>query len=157
MAYAENTTVAVEKTRAELEVLLKKKGCAKFAIMYDTTLATVAFECSKRMVRFELPLPSITDKSVSHRKKDGWWQVRSNSEQMIALAQEERRRWRVLLLAIKAKFEVIETGLSTFDIEFMPQIVIPTPDGALPLGRWALPQIEAAYATGKPLPMLGTG
>jgi hypothetical protein len=44
-----------------------------------------------------------------------------------SLAQANRQVWRALLLAIKAKLEVVESGIATVEEEFMPYIV--TPDG----------------------------
>lgn len=155
MAFAETTTVPVEKTRAEIETLLKKKGATKIGYMADSNQAVIMFECSKRQVRFELPMPSIADKSI---RCDGRGYVRSDKSKMDALAQEERRRWRVLLLTIKSRFEFIDTGLSTFDAEFITNIVVPTPNGAMPIGQFMLPQIERAYANGTPVPfLLGEG
>ena len=41
-----------------------------------------------------------------------------------AYEQAVRSRWRSLLLAIKAKLEAVECGISTVEIEFMPFIVL---------------------------------
>jgi hypothetical protein len=38
---------------------------------------------------------------------------------------EMRRRWRSLALAIKAKLEVVASGIATFDEEFMAHLVLP--------------------------------
>lgn len=68
-----------------------------------------------------------------------------------------RQRWRALLLVVKAKLEAIETGIATFDGEFMANIVLP---GGGTVGDWMTPQIERAYLTGAVpamLPMLGEG
>lgn len=55
---------------------------------------------------------------------------------------------------VKAKLEAIETGISSFDSEFMANIVLP---GGGTVGEWMGPQIERAYLTGAVpamLPML---
>jgi hypothetical protein len=53
-----------------------------------------------------------------------------------------RQRWRALALAIKAKLEAVEAGITSFEDEFMAHIVLP--DGST-FGRWARPQIAKVY------------
>ena len=82
---------------------------------------------------------------------------RSEKAQYDAWEQACRQRWRALLLVVKAKLEAIETGIATFDGEFMANIVLP---GGGTVGDWMTPQIERAYLTGAVpamLPMLGEG
>jgi hypothetical protein len=57
-----------------------------------------------------------------------------------------RRLWRALLLAIKAKLEVVESGLAIFEEEFLSNIVMP--DGCT-VGEHARPWIAEAYETGR--------
>ena len=66
--------------------------------------------------------------------------------------QIERQRWRALLLVIKAKLEAIESGISSFDEEFMSNIVLSNGQTA---GDYWIPQIEETYRTGQMPPMLG--
>lgn len=59
-----------------------------------------------------------------------------------------------LALVVKAKLEAVESGISTFEQEFMAHIVLPNGQTT---GQWMIPQIEAAYKTGTMpalLPML---
>ena len=42
----------------------------------------------------------------------------------IVTAEEVRRRWRALLLVIKAKLESVESGIETFEEAFASQIVL---------------------------------
>jgi hypothetical protein len=62
-----------------------------------------------------------------------------------------RQRWRALALAIKAKLEAVESGIATFEEEFMAYIVLP--DGQT-VGEFLSPQIEAAYSSGRMPPLL---
>ena len=55
-----------------------------------------------------------------------------------------RKRWRALLLIIRAKLEAVESGITTLESEFLANIVLP--DGGT-VGQWLAPQIDAAYAT----------
>jgi hypothetical protein len=54
-------------------------------------------------------------------------------------------------LAVKAKLEVVESGISTFEDEFMPHIVLPS---GQTVSEWMGPQITAAYLSGLMPPML---
>jgi hypothetical protein len=63
-----------------------------------------------------------------------------------------------LALAIKAKLEAVESGIATFEEEFLAYVVLP--DGQS-VGQHVLPNIEQAYVTNKMPPLLpvigGTG
>ncbi|MBI2798928.1 MAG: hypothetical protein HYX63_01375 [Gammaproteobacteria bacterium] len=65
--------------------------------------------------------------------------------------QAVRQRWRALNLVIKAKLEAVESGISVFEEEFLAHIVMPNNQR---VGQWMLPQIAAAYSSGKMSPML---
>ena len=56
-----------------------------------------------------------------------------------------RQIWRVLLLVLKAKFNVIEMECSTFEAEFMANILLP--DNRT-VGETVLPMIEKSYDEG---------
>jgi hypothetical protein len=61
------------------------------------------------------------------------------------MAAEERRRWRAMLLVIKAKLEIVATGSSSFEREFLADILLP--DGST-VGDVAVKQIADSYKTG---------
>jgi hypothetical protein len=67
--------------------------------------------------------------------------------------QSIRQKWRALLLVIKAKLEAIDSGISTFEEEFMAHIVLPN---NLTIAENLLPKLGEAYKTGiMPKNMLG--
>lgn len=68
-----------------------------------------------------------------------------------AYDSEVRRRWRSLALAVKAKLEVVATGISTFESEFLAHIVLS--NGAT-VGESVVGEIQAAYETGTTPPLL---
>jgi hypothetical protein len=69
---------------------------------------------------------------------------------------EERRRWRCLLLNVKAKFEAVENQIVTFEEEFLAHIVVPGTGETV--GAWAAPRIAEAYERGAHMPpLLGGG
>lgn len=156
-AFAENTSVPVERSKAEIERMLSRYGADQFASGWRDSFASVMFRAQGRFVRFELRMPSRTDKRFTHGES------RHRPPQPVKLSDDEaykrwegecRRLWRALCLVVKAKLEAVTSGISTFEEEFLAHLVLP--DGGT-VGRWLLPQIETAYASGKmplALPML---
>lgn len=68
-----------------------------------------------------------------------------------------RQRWRALALVIKAKLEAVETGIVSFEQEFLPHLVLP--NGGT-VHEWLAPQMEAVYDKGvmpRLLPQLTAG
>ncbi len=105
--YAEGTEVAPEKSRSEIESLLR----------------------------------SLSGPEETARRKR--W-----------VESEERRRWRAQLLLIKAKLEMIATGETTVEREFLADMVLP--DGGTVSTRIAASLAET-YSTGMSVPLLGAG
>lgn len=125
MAFAEGTTVPASKTRAEIESLVAKYGATRFAFGYMEDRAAINFVASGRLVRFTVPLPTKDDPRVRKRalslSRSNW---RIDEEKLkFAIAEEERRRWRCLLLAIKSKFTTVESGIESFEEAFLANIV----------------------------------
>jgi hypothetical protein len=120
MKFAEKTAVPVSRTRIEIENLLHKYGANQFASGWIGDNASIAFVAHGRMVRFVLPIP--TEDDVARKKT---WNDTSDTGRVKKYIDEETmRRWRCLLLAIKAKLESVSTGISSFDEEFLAHIVV---------------------------------
>lgn len=142
--FAEGTEVPAERSRGEIEKTLSRYGADGFMYGWEGERAMVTFRMKGRMIRFEIPLPSREDEEFKftparrHR--------RSDDEAYRAWEQATRQRWRALALVIKAKLESIDAKIATFEEEFLSHIVMP--DGRT-AGQWAIPQIAAAYETGK--------
>ncbi len=165
--FAAHTSVAVDKTKGELERLLVRHGAGQYGTAHDDVngFALVYFALGGRHIRLQVPIPRLDawpdPKQPSYRTKlktpqswDRWaeatriqW-VREQWEQVC------RTRWRCMLLIVKAKLELIGMKLSTVDREFLADITLP--DGRS-VGEWLRPGIEKAYLGGKMPPMLGTG
>jgi hypothetical protein len=145
MAYAVDTSVPVEKSRAELERTLARYGAASFGYMTDDRHAAIAFVAHAKQVRFILPLPPISDFT-----KDGRGSRRSPEKMAAAREQACRARWRALCLCVKAKLEAVECGITSFEQEFLAHFMMPNGET---FGTWAIPQIEEA-AKSKKMPTL---
>lgn len=125
--FAEGTEVPVAKTRGEIEGLVQKYGATQFSSGWTDKKAMIAFVCQGRLVRFTVDTPDDpwARAQLIKLKNTGWWDKDRIPEDRVkkAIAAEDRRRWRCLLLAIKAKLEIVEGGISTFEAEFLAHIV----------------------------------
>ncbi len=148
--YAVNTDVSVEKSKGEIERIVSRYGADQFASGWEKSRAMIGFQVSNRYVRFILPIPPRTD---FEKTETGRTRKSANAIDQ-AWEQASRQAWRALALCIKAKLEAVEAEITTFDEEFMAHIVMPN---GLTVGSAMVPQIAAAYETGKMpklLPML---
>lgn len=146
MSYAQSTHVPVERSRAEIEKILKRHGASQFLSGWNDRHATVSFVANNKIVRFKLPFPDPEAKSITHRKTRSGFSPRKEQAKKQIFEQEIRRRWRALSLVIKAKLEAIESEVSTFETEFMPHFVMPDDKT---IAEHVLPRLEAIYRDGK--------
>ena len=63
--YAANTRVSTDRTRGEIETLLRKFGAEGFAYAWQDARARIEFVMRGRHLRFELPLPPRSDFSLT--------------------------------------------------------------------------------------------
>lgn len=126
MAYAEGTKVPTSRTRGEIEALVEQHGASKFMSMRDDDLhlAKISFAIKGLLIRFTLHLPDA-DEMRKLLKKQKYWQGRAIGEDRLGkeLDTETRRRWRCLLLTIKAKLISVEDKVETFEEAFLAHIV----------------------------------
>ena len=118
--YAAKTTVPVSRTRDEIERVLARYGADAFGYGWDDGRAVLSFRAKGRYIRFSMDV--------------------------VGTPQEERQRWRALLLVMKAKLEAVESGITSFEDEFLAHVVLP--DNRT-VGQWLGPELEAAYLHGE--------
>ena len=153
MSYAQNTTVSTDRSRAEIERTLQRYGANAFGYAWDGDRAVITFRAAGRMIRFMIGMPPLSDFAYTPSGR----RSRSEEQQHAEREKAMRQRWRALALVVKAKLEAVESGITTFESEFMAHVVLP--DGAT-VGEWIAPQIEEAYLTGampSVLPQLEAG
>lgn len=141
MTYAAETTVSIERSKTELERLLERHGADQFGYMTDGDGALVAFRMRDRHVRFLMPIPPRDDFYLT----PGGQQRYKEAAVDRAWEQAQRSRWRGLVLIVKAKLEAVESGVSTFEREFLSDILLP--DGRT-VHEFLAPQIAKAYKDG---------
>jgi hypothetical protein len=134
--YAQDTKVPAGITKDEIERLLRKGGASQIFSGFDedTKQITLGWRLDGRNYK----LTSSTDRPT-----------RRCDEQQI-----EREAWRVLLLLLKAKLEVIAAGGTTFESEFLANLLLP--DGTT-VGEDVLPKVAHAYETASMPNLLGAG
>lgn len=125
--YAARTKVPADKTRLDIELMMRRRGADQFFSGGDGERAMLAFRLNGRQVRFVLPLGDA--RNEQHRKS----------------------RWRALFLVIKAKLEAIDIGILTLDDAFLADTVLPDRQT---VAEYMRPQIESAYSTGNMPPLL---
>ncbi len=153
--YASDTTVPVDRSRAEIERTLERYGATAFMYGWDGQKAAISFDIAGRRYRIILPLPDKAAPEFTRTPKTR--DLRSPEAARAAWEQATRQRWRALALWIKAVLEAAESGITTISQALQPFVVLP--DGRT-AGEWLAPQIDAAYATGRMpalLPMLAAG
>lgn len=151
MTYAKNTTVSIERTKVEIGELFRRYGAE--AVVNGENLRTgyswVEFMFNNRGFRVVLTMPDLEDfaETPTGRKRD-------HAGQQSQWEQDCRRRWRAMLLWIKANLEAVETGIITLEQALLGSMMLP--DGSR-VEEWLIPQIDAAYDAGRMPPMLGPG
>lgn len=119
--YAKDTRVPVKRSRDEIERILERYGATGFMYGWQSAQALIAFEFDRRAVKLIIPMIDLSP-------------------------QQERQRWRALVLVVKAKLEAVESGIRTFEQEFAMDFVMP--DGRT-VGQWLQPQLESMHARGE--------
>lgn len=127
VSYARGTKVPVDKTRMEIERLVKKYGAKGFASAWQEQAARVEFLCQNRHVRLTI---STVNKS----------------------AQDERQQWRALLLLVKSKLVAVDAKIVTFEQAFVGDIVMPGTNKTV--WETAREPLRLAYASNASVPLL---
>lgn len=133
MAYAKDTKVPVDRSKAELEKMLAKNGATSFLSGTNEEHSMVAFEIAGRRIKFILPRNVADGKS------------RRDPEQI------HRARWRALVLCVRAKLESIESGIETIDEAFLPHVVM---NNGKTIGSVVIPHMRQAIESGRLLPLV---
>lgn len=123
--FAARTKVPVEKTRIEIEKLVKRYGAKGFASGWQGPQARIEFLCADRRVRLSV--------IVSDLDRAG------------------PQKWRTLLLLVKAKLAGVDAGIVSFEQAFVGDIVMP--ETGKTVWETAREPIKLAYE-GKPSPQL---
>jgi hypothetical protein len=147
--YAAKTAVSAEKSRSEIERTLQRYGATHFMYGWKGDAAVIAFQMSGKAIKFILPLPDVEE----FKKPYQAGRTRTELQARSAWEQASRQRWRALSLCIKAKLEAVESGITSFEQEFLAHVVMPSGET---FGEYAIPKLDEAQREGR-LPQLAIG
>lgn len=134
--YAQDTKVPAGVSKDEIERLLRRHGATNIYSGFDEDrkLIQLGFRLDGRMYK----LNSSTDRPTRRCDED----------------QIAREAWRVLKLLVTGKLEVVASGGSTFEAEFLANLLLP--DGRT-VGDDVLPKVAEMYESGGMPNLLGAG
>ncbi len=141
--YASKTSVTVEKSVAEIQRILTRWGADGFGYFTQGDKAMVQFSKNNKVIKFMLQMPD--------RKSDEIALTHYGYDRSAAAVEQKweqacRQRWRALALIVKAKLEAVDSGIVTFEAEFMAHIQLA--EGRT-VGDIVLPEIDKAISLGK--------
>ena len=142
--YAKTTKTSIDKSKNELERIIKRFGAEGYVYGWRAGVVQIAFEIGNRIYNVKLPMAEPGDREFTHTPTG---RIRASKSAIEHYEQEIRSRFRELVLLMKAKFIGIERGITTFDDEFLPKLKLP--DGST-VGEWAereLPRIFDTHGT----------
>jgi hypothetical protein len=167
--YAENTHVDAKRSRDEIERTLQRYNAMGFAYGWEQRevmkpaycnrygcrqvgqeptevcyrdhafgvvkskkvvreVAIIQFKVKNRAVKLEVPMPTQEEEGTATKHE-----------------KAVRQRWRALSLVLKAKLEAVESGISTFDHEFLAHMVMAN---GLTVGQALIPRLTETVERG---------
>jgi hypothetical protein len=149
-SYAKNTSVSVEKSKAEIEKTIRRFGAEQFVSGWDRERAYIGFVYKGRKIKLVLDLPPKEDFRYTPSRQN----ERHPNDVDKHWEQACRQRWRELALLVKAKLVACERNSATFENEFLAYTCLPT---GMTVSDWLQPQIENAIENKKMPKLLEAG
>ncbi len=134
--YASETEVPVERSKRQIEDLLKSRKVEGYHTGWDTARDVIEFLWKGKQIRFTLKRPAEANFQISDRGFS-----RNMTQIRQAMEQADRQRWRALYLVIRAKIEAVEADLAVFEEEFLAFIVVPGKNQTI--GELMVPRIQS--------------
>lgn len=148
--YAKKSLVSVERSKAAIEKTLQRYGASHFAYQTDNQKAIIGFAYKNLAIKLKLFLPNPKDYINTPTGRRRW----SKEDMLAAWEQVCRSSWRALHLVILAKLEAVESGIVTFEDEFLAYTYLPS---GHTVGDEIRPQISKIIETGKMATLLLSG
>lgn len=139
--YAQDTKVPIERSQGEIRTMLLKRGAVNLGFAEKAERFVLAFTMHNRQVVFAVKLPA--------RPNDKATQASIKTYEQLC-----RAKWRALVLCLKAKFVTVESGVTSFEDEFLAHIALPNGNT---VGTEMKEHIEYAYTQGKMPDLLQLG
>lgn len=111
--YAQGTAVPIDRSRQEIESILCRYGADDFLYYRNSEKIALAFRINGYPCKITIRMPQEEEVSLTETGRQ-----RKESVVQQALEAELRRRWRVLVLSLKARLESIDAGCETVEQAF---------------------------------------
>lgn len=138
--YAEGTTVSESKSKIELDEMLRKWKCSNVAVGGSDHEAIAYFALNGWHVKFRMPMPTDAEAKKHAKRRGSYWDP-TQAQKDAWIEQERRRRWRALVLTIKAKLVSVENAVESFESAFLAHLVLA---GGATVADQVLPALEAS-------------
>jgi len=135
--YAEKTQVPVSRSRAQIEGELCRYGVQEYGFGVSPRGSGILFHYNGKIYKINVNEPN-PDEYDTNKK----------------LEQAKRQRWRLLLLCLKAKLNLIQSGQANFEDEFLAYMALP--DGSTVADFMKLPE-NAEKLQSSQMPKMLTG
>jgi hypothetical protein len=106
--YAEKTQVPIGRSKAQIEGELVRYGVQEYAFGNSPRGSGIIFKHQSKTYKINVNSPN-RDEFATQKKFE----------------QAERSRWRLLLICIKAKLNLVQSGQSKFEDEFLAHMILP--------------------------------
>lgn len=121
--YAEGTSVGIDRTISEIQKLVKahKATSWRYEEVDDVTPAyrTISFVLQGRLIRF-----TVEEAPLSEFKRTPTGLLRTDASMVKVADEENRRRWRAVLLYVKASIEAMYSGVPQLRHALLPYVVM---------------------------------
>lgn len=108
--YVRGSSITAAASQAEIQDLLARSGATDVRCASEDGRAAIAFASGSRHYRIVLSLPRPSEEPLRP----------PSTGQPAKSAQEgARQRWRALAALVRAKLEAVDSGIVTFDQEFV--------------------------------------
>jgi hypothetical protein len=138
--YVRGASLSCSMIQAEIQQMLAGTGAHGFRVASDHGKAAVSFNCGGR--RFRLVLEHAGPDSPGAPAHDPL-QPSSRIHESKNAQETARQSWRQLSLLIQAKLDAVDSGIVTFDEEFLAYMVMP---GGATVFQATAPAITTAYS-----------
>jgi hypothetical protein len=141
--YAAGTTVSISRSCDAIRKMLHDHGATNFTYGEQEYGASILFKIHDRFYRMSIVYPALSTFRSSQR---------TLIQQKAAYEAEQRRRWRSLVLVVKAKLEAAASEITTIEQEFLGYAVLPN---SSTVSEWFEVRAEEIYTSGR-MPLLLT-
>jgi hypothetical protein len=122
MSYAKNTTVSIDRSMAQIRIILSKAGADGTAIAEASGLAMVQFSFEGKAYKFFIHYPGRNNDQIKFTSSG---KERTENQIELEIEKEKKRLWRSMGLYIKAAIEAHENGIIDLKKSMLAHMLLP--------------------------------